>query len=67
MDTKVGRYFGIEHQMYVQSIFMLGAITIEIIRKSIKYLRKHDLLFEVESNYYRRKKLKDLVNFTFKE
>jgi len=54
-----------EHIAIMDTAFALGVITNTVIRMCIKDLLKHDMLFQIEENYYRRKKLKDLINLTF--
>ena len=48
----------------IDTAFAMGVISGAVINMSIKDLLKHDMLFHVEQNYYRRKKLKDLINLT---
>ena len=60
------REFEAKHFAILDSAFAVGLITNFVIDMSIKHLLKHDMLFQVESNYYRRRKLKDLCNLILK-
>ena len=50
----------------MDTAFAIGVITNAIIDMCVKELRKTDMLFEVETNYYRRKKLNDLINLVIR-